>query len=146
MPLPPVDMSNYITRIEFSSFEQRMDRNFALVMDAVLNKLAELKTDVSELKTDVSELKTDVSTLKTDVSTLKIEMTKLKIEMPAMEQRLTIELARHANAIQENVAVQISVIDEKYADMPGRMTALEQAQAQALPRTRASKPTRTRSR
>jgi hypothetical protein len=42
-----------------------------------------------------------------------------------MEQRLLAELARHARAIQESMSAQISAIDEKYADLPPRVTRLE---------------------
>ncbi len=43
----------------------------------------------------------------------------------AMEQRLLAELARHTGTIQEWMAKQISVIDEKYADLPLRVAGLE---------------------
>jgi hypothetical protein len=43
-----------------------------------------------------------------------------------LEVRLSQELAQHANAIIEAVRVQIAAVDEKYADIPGRVTALEQ--------------------
>jgi hypothetical protein len=43
----------------------------------------------------------------------------------AGEQRLLTELARHAKAIQEAMSTQISVIDEKYADLPARVSRLE---------------------
>jgi hypothetical protein len=42
-----------------------------------------------------------------------------------MEQRLLAELARHTGAIQEWMSKQISIIDEKYADLPSRVTQLE---------------------
>jgi hypothetical protein len=42
-----------------------------------------------------------------------------------MEQRLLAELARHARAIQESMSAQISAIDDKYADLPRRVTRLE---------------------
>ena len=45
----------------------------------------------------------------------------------ASEQRLLAELARHTRAIQESMTGQISVIDEKYADLPGRVSWLELA-------------------
>jgi phage shock protein A len=41
------------------------------------------------------------------------------------EQRLLTELARHTQAIHESMSMQISVIDEKYADLPPRMSRLE---------------------
>jgi len=41
------------------------------------------------------------------------------------ERRLLTELARHAQAIQEAMSTHISVIDEKYADLPARVKRLE---------------------
>jgi len=38
---------------------------------------------------------------------------------------LLIELARHTKAIEEAMSTQISTIDEKYADLPARMSRLE---------------------
>jgi hypothetical protein len=49
----------------------------------------------------------------------------LRKDMLAMEQRLGIDLARHVKAIQESLSVQVSVVDEKYADLPDRVTRLE---------------------
>ena len=49
----------------------------------------------------------------------------LLTRIDASEQRLLAELARHTKAIHESVAMQISIIDEKYADLPGRMSRLE---------------------
>jgi ubiquinone biosynthesis protein UbiJ len=41
------------------------------------------------------------------------------------ERRMIAELARHCNAMQEALSKQISVIDEKYSDLPARMRRLE---------------------
>jgi len=41
------------------------------------------------------------------------------------EQRLLAELARHTRASAEDLSTQISVIDEKYADLPLRVSKLE---------------------
>jgi flagellar biosynthesis/type III secretory pathway chaperone len=41
------------------------------------------------------------------------------------EQRLLAELARHTRAIQESMSTQISVVDEKYNDLPARVSQLE---------------------
>ena len=43
----------------------------------------------------------------------------------ALLERLLTELARHTRASQEAMLTQISVIDEKYADLPARVTRLE---------------------
>jgi hypothetical protein len=44
-----------------------------------------------------------------------------------MEQRLLAELARHTRAIQESMSAPISAIDDKYTDLPRRVTTLEAA-------------------
>ena len=41
------------------------------------------------------------------------------------EQRLSAELARHVKAILEAMSTQISAVDEKYADLPARVSRLE---------------------
>ena len=66
----------------------------------------------------------DALSTRMDVTTSRLEA---RIE--AGEQRLLAELARHAGAIQEAVSRQISVIDEKYADLPARVSQLAVASA-----------------
>jgi hypothetical protein len=41
------------------------------------------------------------------------------------EQRLFTERARHTRAVQESMSTQISVIDDKYDDLPARVSLLE---------------------
>ena len=41
------------------------------------------------------------------------------------EQRMFTELARHTRAIQESMSTQISVVDDKYDDLPARVRQLE---------------------
>ena len=43
------------------------------------------------------------------------------------EKRMISELARHAQALFEAMTQQISIIDEKYNDIPARVTRLEAA-------------------
>lgn len=38
---------------------------------------------------------------------------------------MLVELARHTKAIYESMSTQVSVIDEKYADLPRRVSRLE---------------------
>jgi chaperonin cofactor prefoldin len=40
-------------------------------------------------------------------------------------ERLQTELARHVKAVQESLPIQISAIDDKYADLPARVNHLE---------------------
>jgi hypothetical protein len=43
----------------------------------------------------------------------------------ASEKRVLNELARHTQAVFESMAKQISVVDEKYQDLPERTARLE---------------------
>jgi hypothetical protein len=50
---------------------------------------------------------------------------RLDARLAAMEERLGAQLASHLLAFQEWLATLIKVVDEKYADLPGRVAALE---------------------
>jgi hypothetical protein len=52
-------------------------------------------------------------------------MERLLERIDRSEQRLLAELARHTKASAEAMAAQIAIIDEKYADLPLRMSRLE---------------------
>jgi len=43
----------------------------------------------------------------------------------SFEQRLLTDLARHTKAPFEAMAMQVSAIDDKYAELPGRVSRLE---------------------
>jgi hypothetical protein len=48
-------------------------------------------------------------------------------QMVEMERRLIAELGRHTKASAEELTTRIAVIDDKYADLPGRVKRLEGA-------------------
>jgi hypothetical protein len=50
---------------------------------------------------------------------------RLPASIASSEQRLLTEIARHTRAIQESMSSQISVIDDKYNDLPARVHQLE---------------------
>ena len=54
----------------------------------------------------------------------------LRRELGALEKRMIVgvaaEMARQANVIIEQIGSRIAVVDEKYADVPTRLTSLEQ--------------------
>jgi hypothetical protein len=52
-------------------------------------------------------------------------LTELARHVEASEQRLLTELARHVGAVQEALSTQVSVLDEKYTDLPARVRRLE---------------------
>ena len=60
----------------------------------------------------------------------------LVARIEAGEQRMFAELARHFGAIQETFSRQISAVDEKYADLPARVSKLEADAARRRPRGR----------
>jgi hypothetical protein len=49
----------------------------------------------------------------------------LRGDMNAMEGRLMVELARASNANAEDLRTRINVVDERYRDLPARVTRLE---------------------
>ena len=49
----------------------------------------------------------------------------MDMSTPVTRGELREELARHTRASYEDASTQISVIDEKYADLPGRVSRLE---------------------
>jgi ferritin-like metal-binding protein YciE len=62
--------------------------------------------------------------------------TKTDLEMwgGALLERLLTELARHTKAIQETLSRQVSTFDDKYADLPARVSHLETAVFAPKPR------------
>jgi len=56
---------------------------------------------------------------------IKASEQRLSERVDASERRLLAELARHTRASHEEMSTQISVIDEKYADLPPRVRRLE---------------------
>jgi len=49
-------------------------------------------------------------------------------------RQLQIDLARHANALHESMATMVRGLDDKYADLPGRVRQLESAVFAPKPR------------
>jgi hypothetical protein len=94
------DMSTPVTRGELRSEIEGLERRLE-------HRLAVTKT----------ELDAKIATLVTKDD--------LKVELETWGKILLSELARHANAIEESMRREISVIDDKYADLPGRVSRLE---------------------
>ncbi len=64
----------------------------------------------------------------------------------ALDQRLHMSLARHVNVILEAMSTQISVVDDKYADLPPRVNRLEGAVFGSKDPDRQAAPARSRHR
>lgn len=107
---------------------------------ALLARIAESEARSKQL---MSEFATSLTTLMNHVATSAENVTSTLMtvmdqrfaavdqRMVAMEQRLMVELARHSRVNAESLATQITAIDEKYSDLPERVSRLE---AQVVPR------------
>jgi glutamate racemase len=96
-----------VTRGEFAQFEIRLEQRLSqLVTKAEIAQLA-TKAEIAQLATKV-ELEIWGGAL----------LARLLERIDSSDQRLLAELARHTKASSEDMSTQISVIDEKYADLP----------------------------
>ena len=98
---------------------------------------AELREELGSLKAELREELASKLDLQTMTRLLLCEMdsreTRLRADMAAQfehfEHRIVTtlrdDLAHHFRAAEESMRSQISALDEKYADLPGRVTALE---------------------
>jgi hypothetical protein len=91
-----------------------------LATKAELSPLA-TKADLAPLATKV-ELEMWGGAL---LARIQADKRELAARIELSEQRLLAELARHATAFQEWTSSMITVIDEKYADLPSRVGRLE---------------------
>src|SRR5512140_2481469 len=135
------DMSAPVTRgelrAELAEFEIRFDQKIAqLATKAELAQLA-TKAESAHLATqaEIAQLatKAEIAQLATKAEIAQFA-TKAELEtwgrtllarFDSSEQRLLAELARHTRASAEDLSAQISIIDEKYADLPTRVDRLE---------------------
>jgi hypothetical protein len=51
-----------------------------------------------------------------------------------VQHYVSTEVARHTNAVLEHIRTMITVVDEKYKDLPARVTKLEQARNTSKPK------------
>jgi hypothetical protein len=108
-------------REELGLFEQRFDGKIEHLEQRFDGKLEHLEQRFDgkiEIWGGALLARIDAVSARVDTLTARVE---------AGEQRILAELARHAGAIQEAVSRQISAIDEKYADLPARVSKLEEA-------------------
>ena len=87
----------------------------------------ELREEIAQLETRLDQkLENLESRLDQKLGNLESRLeTRLDLWGGALLERLMTELARHTRASQEAMSAQISVFDEKYADLPARVTRLE---------------------
>ena len=116
------DMTTPVTRgelrEELQHFEQKLDQKFDQKLALMATK-AELEIWGGAL---LARIESGDQRL---LARIESGEQRLLERMDGIEQRLLTELARHIRASHEAIAVQISTIDDKYADLPARVSQLE---------------------
>lgn len=141
----PDDMERPVTRgelrEELTSYPTKEDLRDALAnyptKEELDDGLAKLKTELrvefrEEFATKV-DLQNMTRLLLREMETREHRMldrmdtmfTTLRSDMATMRVELTGELAQHTRAIEESTRAQIAALDDKHADLPRRVTALE---------------------
>ena len=114
------DMSTPVTRDELRAEIAPLATKAEI---APLATKAELRAEIAPLATK-AELRAEIALLATKVE-LELWGGALLARWDAFEHRLLADLARHTRATFESMSTQMSVIDEKYADLPPRVSRLE---------------------
>jgi hypothetical protein len=113
MTVDATDMSTPVTRgelkEELANFELRLEQKLEQKLEEKFDQKLELWGGALLFRIAASERM----------------IAELGQRMLASEQRILAELARHCGAMQESLSKQISVIDEKYSDLPRRVRRLE---------------------
>jgi exonuclease VII large subunit len=133
------DMSTPVTRgelrEEFQQFKARLEQSLEQLEQRLEQKLAPLATK-TELeiwggallaRIDSGERRLAEQLHERIASSEQRLAEWLRESIASSEQCWLAALARHTRAIQEAMATSISVIDEKYADLPARVSRLETA-------------------
>lgn len=96
------DMTTPVTRGELREELQRLEARVAQATKADLEKLE------GKLEARFAQMAT-------------------KADLEIWGGALLAEIGRHTRAMQEALSVQVSVVDDKYTDLPGRVSHLEAA-------------------
>ena len=113
------DMTTPVTRGELREEIKHLE----IRLDGIDRKLA---TEMAT-KADLAQLEAKMAT-KADLAQLATQMAyNLDLWGGALFERLLTEFARHIKASQEALSKQISTFDDKYADLPARVSHLETA-------------------
>lgn len=111
------EMSKPVTRGELldvlETFEQKLDEK--------LDKKLEKYATKGDLEIWGGALSARIGGLETRTSAVEARLGRVETKVDGLYG----ELARHTQAILEAMSTQISAIDDKYADLPERMSRLE---------------------
>ena len=130
------DMTKPITRGEFkqelAAFEQRIDTKLDLLLGAIMARF----DDVYARFDDVYARFDNVNARFDNVN----------VRFDTIREELAMDIARHTSASAEHLRADVGVVDEKYKDLPPRVTKLEVAvfPRAPSPRTVAATPKKRR--
>ena len=125
------DMATPVTRgemrAELVQFEARFDQKLEMWGGALLERIKASEQGLIErIKASehrlIERIKASEQCL---IERIKASEQRLIERIDDSERRLLTELARHTRASHEEMSTQVSVIDEKYADLPPRVRRLE---------------------
>ena len=129
----PAGMQATMTREEFAVAFERMLANARAYADKACEELAaRLSAQISamvgiQVGTELAaQFAEQNAKLRADLrSALRATEVRLQDQMVGMETRLSRDFATHARAITEEVTTRVAVLDEKYNDLPARVTRVE---------------------
>jgi chaperonin cofactor prefoldin len=124
------DMSTPVTRgelrDELAQLERRINGKFdrqERKFDDKLDRLAR-KFD-NNLGLWGGALAAQISEMAVRISEMAVQISEMAVQIRASEKRVLNELGRHPQAVYESMTKDISVVDEKYNDLPARVARLE---------------------
>ena len=105
----------------FDGWADALTKNITQTLRRELNE--DMQRMRVEFRADMDKMRVD---LRADMKQMRVEMrAEISADMQRMRVELNEDLARHVNASDESMRTQIAAVDEKYADLPERVTALE---------------------
>ncbi len=137
------DMTKPITRGEFkqelAAFEQRIDTKLDLLLGAIMARF----DDVYARFDDVYARFDNVNARFDNVN---VRFDNVNVRFDTIREELAMDIARHTSASAEHLRADVGVVDEKYKDLPPRVTKLEVAvfPRAPSPRTVAATPKKRR--
>ncbi len=120
----PSDMSTPVTRnelhLELKELDRRVDQKLETWAGAVNARIDSIAKRSAQL---VGSFEQRIGQLIAELVASSEQRTAERIASQGRE--LHDDLARHSRAMEESVRRLFSVLDDKYSDLPGRVTALE---------------------
>jgi hypothetical protein len=96
---------------KFDRQERKLENNLGLWGEALAAQIRELAVQSRASAVQIKELG--------------VQIRELAVQIKESEKRVLNDLARHTQAVFESMTKEISVVDEKYNDLPARVTRLE---------------------